>query len=90
MAELLQLSLDGAAVCTSLSFVLTCKRDLTLSVYAVAMNYALVRIFIDVFLAFFHSCTWISVGVAKEVEREKIIIAKLMHCNSGNELLKYI
>ena len=71
MAELLQLPLDVAAICTSLSSCLPVKGS-PFSVYAVATNHTLVHIFFEVFLAFFHSCTWISVRVAKEVERKQV------------------
>ena len=50
-------------------FVLACKRAPT--VYTVAMKYTLVHVLVEVFVAFFHSYTWIPFRVAKEVQCEQ-------------------
>ena len=72
MVELLQLLVDVAAICTSLSLCLPVKGSSFFSVYAVATNHALVHVFVKFFLAFFHSCAWILVGVVKEVKPKQI------------------
>ena len=58
MAELLQLLLDGGAMCTF--------------VYVVATTHALVSVFFKVFLTF-HCYAWIPVRVAIEVEHKFVL-----------------
>ena len=73
MPELLQLPLDGAAT-HLVAFMLAAKKAPIFFAYVVATKHTLALVFFKVFLAFFYSCTWIPVRVAKEVHRSSKMI----------------